>query len=85
MWISANEPRITLIWIRIHPRNLWLKITAAFRVSTIAIEFDRVAGAFTRCATVFATVLRGAGTRWVFTLVLVGHEILLKIAIIWSA
>jgi hypothetical protein len=45
--LSANEPRITQIWIRIHLRNLRLKITAAFRVPTIAIEFDRVARALT--------------------------------------
>ena len=57
---------------------LWLKITGALRVPTIAIEFDRVAGAFTRCATVFAAGLRRAGTRGILTLVLVGHEVLLK-------
>jgi|RhiMetdeSRZDD1v2_1073273.scaffolds.fasta_scaffold130412_4 hypothetical protein len=60
------------------PQRRLLKITAAFRVSTIAIEFDRVARAFALCATVFATRLRGAGTRGVFTLVLVSHEVLLK-------
>jgi hypothetical protein len=59
-----------------------LKITAAFRVSTIAIEFDRVARAFALCATVFATRLRGTGTRGVFTLVLVSHEVLLKLQIV---
>jgi hypothetical protein len=47
-------------------------------VPTITIDFDRIAGALTRCATVFATGLRGAATRGILTLVLVGHEVLLK-------
>lgn len=41
----------------------------------IAIDLDRIASAFTRCATVFSTRLRRAATRGIFTLVLVGHEI----------
>jgi len=47
-------------------------------MAAITINFDCLAGAFTRRATIFATGLWGAGTRWILTLVLVRHYILLK-------
>jgi len=45
----------------------------------VTIKFDRVAGTFTLCATVFATGLRWAGTARILALVLiVRHGILLN-------
>jgi hypothetical protein len=54
--------------IRVH---LWLEIPAAFLMPAVTIELDRVAGAFTLCATVFTAGLRLAGTARILALVLI--------------
>ena len=55
-----------------------LEVSATLRVSAIAIDFNRAARAFTRCAAILAVGLRGTATRRVLaSIFLVGHKYLL--------
>ena len=59
-----------------------LEVPATFIMPAVTIEFDRVAGAFTLCATVFAARLRRTGTARILALILiVRHGILPEILI----
>lgn len=55
------------------PKSQKLEIAATFIVAAVAIEFDSIAGAFTRRAAVFATFLWGARTNRVLALLWVCH------------